>query len=53
MCLYVCGYGHSMFVHGYGHVSVVFIPQDQKRVSGPVKPEEKTGLLDTSNWLQE
>lgn len=54
MCLYVCGYEHSMFVHGCGHVSVVFIPQGQKRVSGPVKPEKKkTELLDTSNWLQE
>lgn len=49
----MCGYGHSVFVHGCGHVSVVFIPRDQKRVSGPVKPEEKTELLNTSNWLQE
>lgn len=53
MCLYVCGYGHSMFVHSYGHVSVAFIPQGQKRMSGSVKPEEKTELLDTSNRLQE
>lgn len=53
MCLFVFEYGHGMFECGYGQVSVVFIPQCQRRVSGPVKPELQAELLDTRNWLQE
>lgn len=49
MCLFVFEYGHGMFECGYEQVSVVFIPQGQKRVSGPVKPELQAELLDTSN----
>lgn len=53
MCLFVFEYGRGIFVCGYGQVSVAFIPQGQKRVSGPVKPEVHAEWLDTSNWLQE